>query len=61
MTKIEMPMDKANSNPYPNSSHIMIAIREMLMTTGTNTPLTLSAIFAMGALELVASSTSRTI
>ena len=28
---------------------------------GTNTPLTLSASFAMGALELVASSTRRTI
>ena len=31
------------------------------MTTGTKTPLTLSASFAIGAFELVASSTSRTI
>ena len=61
MTRTEMPIDRANSKPYPNSSQTMTAISAMLITTGTNTPLTLSASFAIGALELVASSTSRTI
>ena len=35
--------------------------RAILITTGTNTPLTLSANFAIGAFELVASSTRWTI
>ena len=41
--------------------HTAIAMTAIVMTTGTNTPLTLSASLAMGALELVASSTRRTI
>ena len=61
ITRIEIPIERANSNPYPNSNHTITAIRAMLITTGTNTPLTLSASFAIGAFELVASSTRRTI
>ena len=39
----------------------MAVTMAMAMTTGTNTPLTLSASRAMGALELLASSTRRMI
>ena len=61
MTRMEIPIERANSNPYPAKSHTITAIKAMPITTGTNTPLTLSASFAIGAFELVASSTSRTI
>ena len=61
ITKTEMPMDNANSKPYPANNQTTIAASAIVITTGTNTPLTLSASFAIGALELVASSTNRTI
>ena len=48
-------IERANSNPYPAKSHTITAIKAMPITTGTNTPLTLSASFAIGAFELVAS------
>ena len=40
MTRTEMLIDRANSKPYPNSSQTMTAISAMLITNGTNTPLT---------------------
>ena len=45
----------------PKKNHNRAVINAMDMTTGTNTPATLSASFAMGALEAAASSTSRII
>ena len=61
MTSTEMPMESENSTLCPVRSHTAVAMTAIVMTTGTNTPLTLSASLAMGALELVASSTRRTI
>ena len=61
MTSTAMPIESANSTVCPSSSQVAAAITAMQMTTGTNTPLTLSASLAMGALELAASSTSATI
>ena len=61
ITKTEIPIDKANSKLCPAISHTTTANNAIVITTGTKIPLTLSAIFAIGALELVASSTSFTI
>ena len=61
ITSTEMALDRANSKPMPAISHTMAVTMAMAMTTGTNTPLTLSASRAMGALELLASSTRRMI
>ena len=61
ITNTEMAMERANSTPRPARSHIAPVARAMAITMGTKTPLTRSAILAMGALELVASSTRRTI
>ena len=41
----------------PSSSHTASVTRAMEITTGTNTPLTLSATLAMGALVAAASET----
>ena len=60
-TNTETPMDRANSTPAPAISQATAATRAMAMTTGTKMPATLSANLAMGALELVASSTKRMI
>ena len=60
-TRTETAMVKANSKVAPKNSHTMAEITAMVITTGTNTPATLSASLAMGALELVASSTRRMI
>ena len=56
-TSTAMPIDRAKSKLSPSSSQTTNAIRAMPMTMGTNTPLTLSASLAMGALEADASST----
>ena len=61
MTSTEMALESANSNPYPAAIQTMAVTTAMAMTTGTNTPLTLSARRAMGALEEPASSTRRMI
>ena len=61
MTRTEIPIERANSNVEPSNSQIMAAIKAMPITIGTKTPLTRSAKLAIGALELVASSTSLTI
>ena len=50
-------MDMAYSTVWPVSSQTAVASRAMPMTTGTKTPLTLSASLEMGALEALASST----
>ena len=60
-TSTDTAMVRANSKVAPHSSHTTMDTRAMVMTTGTNTPATLSASLAMGALELVASSTRRMI
>jgi hypothetical protein len=44
-------MDSANSKDCPASSHPTVATMAMAITTGTKTPLTRSASFAIGALE----------
>ena len=54
-------MVRANSKEAPAIIQAAAETSAMTMTTGTNTPATLSASFAMGAFELVASSTRRMI
>ena len=60
-TSTAIPIDRANSRPYPASSQTTVETIAIVITIGTKTPLTLSASFAIGAFELVASSTRRTI
>ena len=38
ITKTEIPIESANSNGYPNSSQIIVAIIAIVITIGTNTP-----------------------
>ena len=57
MTNTEMPLARANPMLSPANNQIKIVTVAMLMTTGTNTPDTLSAIFAMGAFVAAASLT----
>ena len=61
MTRTHIPIESENSKPLPRMSQTIVDRRAMAMTIGTNTPLTLSASLAIGAFELVASSTSLTI
>ena len=61
MTSTAIPMDRANSKVAPVSNQMTADKSAMIMTTGTKMPLTLSASFAMGALDALASSTSRMI
>ena len=58
MTSTAIPIESAKLNEYPNKSHIAVVNTAIQMTTGTNIPLTLSANFAIGALEALASSTN---
>ena len=58
MTSTEMAIDSANSKLSPARSHAAADTIAIAMTIGTKTPLTLSASFAIGAFEDVASSTS---
>ena len=60
-TSTDTAMVMANSKLAPHKSQTAMAARAMAMTAGTNTPATLSASLAMGALEDVASSTRRMI
>ena len=60
-TSTDTAMVRANSKVAPQISHTMAETTAMAITTGTNTPATRSASLAMGALELVASSTRRMI
>ncbi len=61
ITSTAMAMDMANSAPAPARSHTARVTREIQITTGTKTPATLSASWAMGALLAPASSTRRMI
>ena len=54
-------MVRANSKVAPQIIHTTAEMIAITMTIGTKTPATLSASLAMGALELVASSTRRII
>ena len=58
MTSTEMNTWRAKPASFPASSQRRAATAAMAITTGTNTPATLSASRAMGALEPWASSTS---
>ena len=60
-TSTDTAMVNANSGVCPTASQTAAATTAIAMTIGTNTPATLSASLAMGALELVASSTNRMI
>ena len=60
ITRTEIAYESAVANSAPTNIHTTNATRAMPITTGTNTPLILSAIFSIGAFELVASSTSCT-
>ncbi len=51
-------MDNANSNGCPKNNQTMTDNIAIVMTTGTKIPLILSANFAIGAFELLASSTN---
>ena len=59
ITNTEMACDRAQAKDPPSAIHTTNVATATTMTAGTNTPLILSAIFSMGALELVASSTRR--
>lgn len=61
MTSTAIPMDNANAKEYPAINQMTADITAIVITTGTKIPLTLSANLAIGALELPASSTNRTI
>ena len=58
ITKTAIPIVKANSKLCPTKIHIITVSIAMTITAGTNIPLTLSAIFDIGAFELLASSTN---
>ena len=61
ITSTDTPAVSAEETSPVSSSQTITVISAMAITTGTNTPLTLSANRAMGALELTAFSTSRII
>ena len=57
ITSTEIPLASAKLNSFPIKSHTIKVTTAMEMTTGTNTPDTLSAILAIGALVAAASLT----
>ena len=57
ITRTEIPLAKANPISSPSTSHIAIVTKAIAITAGTNTPDTLSAIFAIGAFDAAASPT----
>ena len=61
ITSTAMAEEMANSAPAPASSHTNSVTSAIHITTGTNTPATLSASWAIGALLALASSTRRII
>ena len=58
ITSTDIAQESANSKSCPVASQAMAVTRAMVITTGTNTPAILSASFAIGAFEALASSTS---
>ena len=61
ITRTEMARARALPKVSPHSSHTARVTRAIPITAGTNTPLTLSATLAMGALVAAASLTMRMI
>ena len=57
ITSTEIPRSKANPTPFPSNNHTAIVTSAIAITTGTKTPETLSAIFAIGAFVAAASLT----
>ena len=57
ITNTEMPLASAYAKSFPRNSQTRRVTSEMLITTGTNTPETLSATFAIGAFVAAASLT----
>ena len=57
ITNTEMPLASAYAKSFPRRSQTRSVTSEMLITTGTNTPETLSATFAIGAFVAAASLT----
>ena len=49
ITRTEIPLARANAIVSPARSQPIVVITAIVMTAGTNTPETLSAIFAIGA------------
>ena len=58
ITSTAIALESAKEKLCPATSHTTAVTRAIAITTGTNTPLTLSAMRAIGALELPASSTN---
>ena len=62
ITRTEMPRENANSREAPiKKYHTAAVIMAIVITVGTKTPAILSAVLAIGALLLLASSTRRII
>ena len=61
MTSTAIARDSASPNGAPSSSQTIIVTTAMEITTGTNTPDTLSATLAIGAFVAAASDTMRII
>ena len=57
ITRTEMALASAYPTVWPASIHTMKVITAIVMTAGTNTPETLSAILAIGAFVAAASLT----
>ena len=57
ITSTEIPLARANPTLWPAKSHTTIVITAIVITVGTNTPDTRSAIFAIGAFVAAASLT----
>ena len=57
ITSTEIPLAIAKPNSFPRSIHTMVVMTAIEITTGTNMPDTLSAIFAIGAFVAAASLT----
>ena len=58
MTRTDIPLASAKlKSCFPKTSHIIVTINAITITAGTNTPETLSAILAIGALVAAASET----
>ena len=61
ITRIDTATENANSTLAPTTSQTLPATREIKITAGTKIPATLSAVFAIGALLELASSTNEII
>ena len=57
ITRTAIPLASAKPGSLPTKSHIAVVTSDIAITAGTNTPETLSAIFAIGAFVAAASLT----